>query len=55
MQAKLVSTSSGMVIWTSTIDLPPKASRFHDFSGIADEFSRAVLAQLKSDGVLVFP
>ena len=53
MQTKLVSTSSGKVIWTATIDLPPKASRLHDFSGVATEFSRAVLAQLKSDGAVI--
>ena len=55
VQAKLVSTSSGKVLWTATIDLPPKASRFHDFSGIATEFSHTVLAQLKNDGLLGSP
>jgi hypothetical protein len=55
MQAKLVSTSSGKILWTATIDLPPKASRFHDFSGVATEFSRAVLSRLQSDGVLGSP
>lgn len=52
MQAKLVSTSSGKVIWIATVDLPPKASRLHDFSGVATEFSRALLAQLQNDGVV---
>lgn len=52
MQVKLVNTTSGKVIWTSTVDIPPKASRFHDYSGVVDDFSSAILIQLQKDGVL---
>lgn len=55
MQVKLVSTITGKVVWTSTIDLPPKASRFHDFGGVATDFSDALLVQLQKDGVIKQP
>lgn len=52
IQARLVAPDSGKVIWTSTVDLPPKPSRFHDFSGVAADFSIALVAQLIKDGVI---
>jgi hypothetical protein len=52
VQARLVSTDSGKEIWTSLINLPPKASRFHDFTDVVDGFSKAVVARLQQDGVL---
>lgn len=52
VQAKLIDTDSGKVIWSSTIDLPPKASRFHDFGGVATDFSNTIVTQLKKDAVI---
>lgn len=52
MQVKLINTLSGKAIWTSTVDIPPKASRLHDYSGVVDDFSNAILTQLQKDGIL---
>lgn len=53
VQARLMSAATGSLLWMATIDLPPKASRFHDFNGVAKEFAAAIVSQLKVDGVLI--
>ena len=52
LKTRLFDPATARVFWTASFDIPPKASRFSDFSGVAENFAAALVAQLRKDGVI---
>lgn len=49
---RLLSPDRATELWRAVLDLPPKASNFSDFSVPAANFSEALAALMKKDGVI---
>lgn len=50
--ARLFAADRRTELWTATLQMPPKASKFSDFSGPVGTFVETLVAQMKKDGLV---
>jgi len=52
IQASLINSLTGNVTYQSIVLLPPKATRFSDFSGVVEDFSKSLHELMKKDKII---
>ncbi len=52
LQVQLLDADYSTQLWSGVFDTPPRASRYHDFSDPAMNFTKTFIGQLRNDNVI---